>query len=389
MELARSVTRGGDNELAFLVLLKSFQRLGYFPTLAEVPEPVVLHVRSCLGVGSDAQVVPPRRSRQRYRDAIRGHLGVRAFGNAARHVAAQAVAEAARTMDEPADLINVSIEELIKERFELPVFATLDRLARHARHAVNSRLFAGIDERLADSTRHLLDSLLEPGTSRRSDLNTLKAVPRSATRKNLKELQERLLWLELLADTSLLLEGIPNQKIANLAAQARALDASELKKVSGQRRKAMLVCLIHRAKVGVRDSLAEMMVKIMGKVHKSGREELESLHREKRATTEHLIELLEKILAGAHQLEGDDAALGKEVRRVLADGGGTEALLEAALSLSAHRGGNYLPLLWKFYKNQRATLFRVLASLEIRPTTEDRSLADALEFVLDNQHRRG
>ena len=36
-----------------------------------------------------------------------------------------------------------------------------------------------------------------------------------------------------------------------------------------------------------------------------------------------------------------------------------------------------------------ATLFRVIRSLVLRPTTEDRSLIHALRFVLDNEHRRG
>jgi hypothetical protein len=29
-------------------------------------------------------------------------------------------------MDHPADLLNVAIEELVKERYELPAFSTLD-----------------------------------------------------------------------------------------------------------------------------------------------------------------------------------------------------------------------------------------------------------------------
>jgi hypothetical protein len=89
-----------------------------------------------------------------------------------------------------------------------------------------------------------------------------------------------------------------------------------------------------------------------------------------------LMEILEKILAGAARTEPeeDDTVLGRKVREVLTDGGGAEALLEATVSLSAHRGGNYLPLTWKSYKWQRATLFRVVRSLAIQPTTEDRCL---------------
>lgn len=37
---ARRRTQGEANMLALVVLLKCYQRLGYFPKLAEVPEPV-------------------------------------------------------------------------------------------------------------------------------------------------------------------------------------------------------------------------------------------------------------------------------------------------------------------------------------------------------------
>jgi hypothetical protein len=141
--------------------------------------------------------------------------------------------------------------------------------------------------------------------------------------------------------------------------------------------------------VTARDDLAEMVVKMVGKAHGRGQEDLECVHRERRASTEAMIELLGKILAGAAESEGDDAALGRRVREALERDGGPEALLERYRRLSEHRGGNYLPLVWKFYKGQRATLFRVVRSLVLRPTTEDRSLIDALRFVMENGHRRG
>lgn len=86
IDLARSCTRGEDQPLAFLVMLKGFQRLGYFPKTAEVPGAVVAHLRSHLGLGEEAPATPPRRSRQRYRDVIRGHLGVKVFADEMRKV---------------------------------------------------------------------------------------------------------------------------------------------------------------------------------------------------------------------------------------------------------------------------------------------------------------
>ncbi len=219
IELAKRATRGEDQSLAFLVMLKSFQRLGYIPTNEDVPEALVSHVRSRLGLSEDTPdttpanaLAAPERS-LRYRDTIREHMEVKASGRDGRRIAAEAVTDAAATMDDPSDLVNVAIEELVKERFELPAFPRLDRLIRHVRHAVNSRLFARTHERLSAPERQRLDALLVADSRGRSDLNTLKATPKSATKKNLSELQERLLWLESFGDTGRLLEGIPNQKV--------------------------------------------------------------------------------------------------------------------------------------------------------------------------------
>jgi hypothetical protein len=335
--LAVRATRGGKGQiLAFLVMLKSFQRLGYFPKPEEVPEAVVSHLRSRLGLPEDVPATPPRRSRQRYRDAIREHLCVNPYGDDARRVAVEAVAKAAATMDDPADLVNVAVEGLVKERFELPAFSALDRLVRKVRHAGNSRLFSRVDEGLSAADRERFDGLLVADAWGRSDLNLLKAAPNSATSAHLKELQERLLWLESFGDTDRLLSGIPNQKVANLAAQARALDASELKDVGDERRRAMLVCLLHRSKVASRDGLAEMLVKTVARLHNRGREDLEELHQRRRAATEGMLDLLGEIVEGARRLEGD-AALGRRVRELLSERGGPDRLAEEHEALMAYK----------------------------------------------------
>jgi hypothetical protein len=40
-------------------------------------------------------------------------------------------------MDHPADLINVALEVLVKERLEIPAFSTLDRIVGHVRAQIN------------------------------------------------------------------------------------------------------------------------------------------------------------------------------------------------------------------------------------------------------------
>ncbi|WP_435797962.1 DUF4158 domain-containing protein [Streptomyces klenkii] len=108
-----------------MVLLKSFQKLGYFPDLAEVPQPVVEHVRGLPGL---EESVEPRhdsvRTAARKRDFIRERLGVVCDKERAREIASKAIYEAVQTKDNPADLINVALEKLVKARLELPGYTT-------------------------------------------------------------------------------------------------------------------------------------------------------------------------------------------------------------------------------------------------------------------------
>lgn len=49
--------------LSFMVMLKSFQRLGYFPHPELVPAAVINHLRSCLKLNSWVKAIPSTRSR--------------------------------------------------------------------------------------------------------------------------------------------------------------------------------------------------------------------------------------------------------------------------------------------------------------------------------------
>ena len=102
------------------MLLKAFQRLGYFPRLQDVPFPVLAHIRSCLRLSPDTTLEVTPRTLYKHHQAIGEFLQVTAWGSEARHVAIAAVHQAAQAKDGPADLINVAIEELVRQRCELP-----------------------------------------------------------------------------------------------------------------------------------------------------------------------------------------------------------------------------------------------------------------------------
>jgi hypothetical protein len=131
----RDHARGPSPTLTVAVLLKSMQRLGYLPRLQDVPFAVVAHIRSCLRLPPNTALEVGARTLYRHHAAIRDFLQVRPWGTDARHIAISAVHATAAVQDHPADLINVAIEELVCQRYELPAFSALDRLVPARPHA--------------------------------------------------------------------------------------------------------------------------------------------------------------------------------------------------------------------------------------------------------------
>jgi hypothetical protein len=95
---------------------------------------------------------------------VRNFVGVTAYGYAARKIVVDASLQAARTRDDLPDIINVALEELARQRYELPGFSTLLKIARAARSRVNGEYQARICETLdatgqAEAVCHIDSSL--------------------------------------------------------------------------------------------------------------------------------------------------------------------------------------------------------------------------------------
>ncbi len=198
---AEARTRSG--QLSVLVLLKAFQRLGYFPIAAAIPNSIIQHLRAYFQWRDFISAVPSRRSLRRYHAAIRRYLAVKPYDQTAQAFLAAHLAAIALTKDHPADLINIAVELLAKERYELPAFSTLDHLVSKIRSATNHQLFQQISEGLSAAEQTYLDQLLLSETPEtQASLNLLKAPPKSATFAHLTQLQTKF--------NQLMTFGMPN-----------------------------------------------------------------------------------------------------------------------------------------------------------------------------------
>ena len=148
----------------------------------------------------------------------------------ARHLAVQIAFQTSQTMNHPADIINVVIEELIRHRYELPTFNQLNRLVKHTRSLVNRKIFQRIYQQLDLRFLKLLDDLfLKQFESSKTGYNCLKRLPKNPTITHFKELLEHHNWLISFGCVDDYLLDISKVKLQQFTTEAKSLDASDFK----------------------------------------------------------------------------------------------------------------------------------------------------------------
>ncbi|HEU5383820.1 MAG TPA: DUF4158 domain-containing protein, partial [Ktedonobacteraceae bacterium] len=386
-----TMTRTAQNQLNLMLWIKLFPCLGYFPALSDIPAPLVDHVRQALNLS--AEVVPGYdhdRTLYRHHQVVREYYQILPYGKEACRVILGTLLRAVRTMDNPADMINAALEELIKQRYEMPAFSTLDRLTGRIRTLVYGRICRMVQRRMTDDMKLSLEALFEIQLpSHRSAFSQLKLVPPSPTLSHLKVWQDRLAWLMELGAMEPLLKDIPPAIVKHFAAEARALDASELQDYAPAKRLALLACLIRQTQMSTQDDLVEMFLKRMSTAQVRAKEALQLARDAQAATTAQLVETFTHVVETAvEDKEQDDATVGRHLREILEKRGGEAQLLEQCQQVTASLTDEYQPLMWSFYKSHRRALFQLARFLPIRSTTQDQVLIAALNFILTQENRR-
>jgi TnpA family transposase len=386
---AQRVTRSANHQFCLLVLLKSFQRLGYFPKLTDVPTTIVNHIRNyCNFYISLPLKYDENRTMYRHHTLIREYLQVTAWGKQAKHLAVKTAYDAAQTMNNPADIINSTLEILVKERFELPAFSTLDRLVTHVRALVNRQLFQKILNSLTTVDLSLLDGLLtiDP-VLYKSYFNKIKLLPRKPTLTQLQGWISHLQWLDSFVDTKKILANIPYTKIQQFAAEAKTLDVSEMKRSSDAKCYTLIVCLLHQTRIQTRDQLIIMLIKRMSKIQQQGKDDLEKLRIQYKEKTAQLISILANVVTTCDEVE-DNSEVGRSVKSLINNYGTSSQILEDCEKVTACHEDKFHPLLWRYFRPYRSTLFTLAKLLTPKSTSQDQSLINALSFMLEKQHVR-
>lgn len=374
LALAASQVQASTARLAFLVHLKVFQRLGYFVRLREVPAAIQQHVARVSGL----QRLPPLKQLLAYDDSgaqrrhmkiLREHLRVRPLDAPGRAWLSEVAERAAETKHTVEDIINVMLEELVRARYELPGFSTLERLAMAAREQVNTGYCQAITQALSARDKQLIDDLLKTADDTSSSpWQTLKREPKKPTNKEVRQYLSHLQHLHQLA-ARLPKVSMPAAKYTYFRTLARALDAAEMAEQRPDRRYALAVILIRSQYSKTLDDVADLFLRLVGNLENHAQQQLNQFQLERSQRIDMLVGELRQVLlalrqegAAAKRMQAVEAALTQDI----------DLLLAECDEHLAYAGKNYLPFLLKPYRPVRALLFNCLDLLSLKSTSTDR-----------------
>ena len=316
--------------------------------------------------------------RDRHKILVRDYLGVIADGKAARKVIIQTCFQAARTREDLPDIINVAIEELVRQRYELPAFSALLRIARTTRYSQNRAYQERVYQALDGEARQRLQALLrrEEGEAR-SVWDRLKREPGRPTVPQFKEALENLHWLQQLNGAAGAFADIPEVKIRQFAAEARSLDLASLNDMPERKRFTLIAALIRKQVATALDDVTDMFLRQVKRMQHRAEEAL-TLYRTAQADrTDALIARLRDITLAYTQegtrdqrLSAVDTLLEKDAQQILAD-----CNAHHAVALNSH-----LLFLPQFYSGRRSVLFAFLGGVTLVSTTQDQALLEAITF---------
>ena len=386
LAFARRQGRTQQGRLAVLVLVKTEQRLGYFAKLSEVPPSIVVHIAACLATKPLTKIemndFDLGSERQRLLEQVRRFLGIQAVTGATTCIIESVARDAAQTKHELADIINVVIEQLIRQRFELPGFSTLFRTERRIRAQVNDESFNLLSAALSPALKHEIDDLFMVKAGNISGWLKLKREPKNPTNPEVRAYLAHLAWLKAWVARLPAIDHLAAPKLHQYVLEARALDAADIKATKPAKRYALAVVLIHAQLCQALDDAVNIFLRKLRKLHATGAEQLERYFTEHRRRAEKLIATLRDMLK-AFERGANDAERGEQIARAIE--GDSAQLLAQCDEHMAYAADNYFPFMISSYQAQRPLLLNCLGLLELASTHNDPMLVQAIAFVL--QHR--
>lgn len=391
IELMSSYSQRPIARLGFMILLKTFQRLGYFVLVSDVPEKIVNHIMECLESEFKTEKLDTydtSGARQRHLKIIRDYLGITPINHHTLNFLKLGMQEAAKTKEEVSDIINIGLETMTNARYELPSYNTFLREAKAARAGANRFIYESIYTSLSDLCKkmihNILTSNLEDSPSQ-SLWDLIKKEPKKPTLNNVRNFVQHLHWLRGFNDFLPQNISLPESKLKRSITEARALNISDMNKLTEHKKYTLVTLFIQFQTQKALDDITDIFIRIIQKIVQNAQNALKEYQNSQTEYTENLVIVLRDIIK-AYQTEGTKIdrfdAISYSFKE---DPKELEKRCERQL---AYSNNNYFPFMLPLFQDKRSVLFDCISHLKLLSTTQDETLLEALTLVRLNRRSR-
>ena len=278
---------------------------------------------------------------------------------------------------------------MVHQRFELPAFSRFYRIAIAARAKVNEYCLELINSKLNAQHKNILDKWLDKKSDDgKSWWLQLKEEAPAPTSKNFRLYLEHVTWLkkyyeELPIRTTVL--ELPDAKRQQFSLEAAACDLPHLRQLKSAKRYAYIILQVEQKMAKVYDDLILMFIRRMYNMRNNAKSALEKYHEQSRRQISQLIEQLAQI-GTAYQTDGTYLKRFKAISSVMPKE--PDEMIQQCYQHLAYIQNNHLLCLLPLYKNQRSSLFNCLTVLQLKSSSQDTTLLEAIEYIKQNQKSR-
>ncbi|MEH0573898.1 DUF4158 domain-containing protein [Streptomyces sp. B21-108] len=115
LQWATDRTDSDEHLLALLLTLESYQRMGCFPRVEDIPEAVAEFVRRAVELPEGTlPVYRAAKTMKNHRGLVRQRVGVAYDQGRAGRIAEESIRREAASKNRPADLINIALEKVVE-----------------------------------------------------------------------------------------------------------------------------------------------------------------------------------------------------------------------------------------------------------------------------------
>lgn len=380
------------SRLGFMLFLKYYQYLGRPVKVKHIDDSIKQYVAEQLNISPQTSLKEySQATRTRHMQIIREYLNINSDNHARRQLMKATALQAATIKENLADIVNRIIEELFRERYELPAYQSLVRLSRAARTVTNRNYYSAIANALTKEQQQLIDSILGIGMDpaiNKDDENLswlmLKQESKAPTSNNVKDFINYVNQLKSLRQkTNVDLSFIPPARLEHLRDEAMVTDRSDMQKIAPLKRYALVVILIYMKAASGIDDLVQIFILWMRKIETKAKNRLEEYRLKQAEKTDEYILLLYNMLLAVKNNTTDQKAI-EAIKFQLGDN--IDNLIEQCkehLGLTEDKHINWMK---KPYKNKRYIILNLIDSLNVCSSTQDKSIEIALAFITHHRY---